>query len=155
MLGRCCAQSNKPHFSAGLFNTRDSPAKASGSEMAHSLLTSGFLMRVLEDVEGGTLETSCLNTVLGYNSMIVLIGQEFGVEVNIWRLFVKTVIEFCSSLKGEHMCRLGLYPWTNARDPAVWVSLSLSFFASSNTQQEFVCGDALSPAALILCLRCT
>lgn len=44
----------KPHFSAGLFNTRDGPAKASGSEMAHSLLTSGFLMRVLEDVEGGT-----------------------------------------------------------------------------------------------------
>lgn len=40
---------------------------------------------------------------------------------------MKTVIEFCSSLKGEHMCRLGLYPWTNARDPAVWVSLSLHF----------------------------
>lgn len=127
MLVRCCAQSNKPHFSAGLFwHTHDGPAMASGSEVAHSVLTRGFLIYVLVHVEGRTLETSCLKRALGYNSMILIV-QEFRVQVSIWRLLVKIIVEFFCSLKGELVYILDLYPKSNARNPAFHVSVSLDF----------------------------
>lgn len=52
---------------------------ASGSEVAHLVLSGGFLSYVLLYVEDRNLETSCLKYILGYNLIVFLIGQEFGV----------------------------------------------------------------------------
>lgn len=41
---------------------------------------------------------------------------------------MKIIIQFCCSLKGEHMYILDLYPKSSARNPASHVSVSLDFF---------------------------
>jgi len=51
---------------------------ASGSEMAHSVVTGGFLIHDFMHVESRTVETSCLKRALGHNS-VIFIGQEFNV----------------------------------------------------------------------------
>lgn len=115
---RCCALSNKPHFSVGLFRM----------PLALRWLTQCSPEDFLYMFSCKTIETSCLKRTLSYNSMI-LIGQEFKVHVSVWRLFMKVTTEFCCSLRGEHIYRLDLYPKSSARDPAFHVSVSLGFTA--------------------------